>query len=77
MLGLLKTIAVAAVGGAAIGAVASQKLGGWIRGDDRRVRAKRTNVKVVEVAIDTDDPDELDFVVLKRTKKNKTKSLKE
>ena len=77
MLGLLKTIAVAAIGGAAIGAVASQKLGGWVRGDDRKVRAKRTNVKIVEVPVDTDDPDELDFVVLKRTKKNKTKRLKD
>lgn len=74
MLGLLKTIAVAAVGGAAVGAVASQKVGGWIRGDDRKAKAKRTNVKVVEVPVDTDDPDELDFVVLKRTKKNKQKA---
>jgi len=71
MLGLIKTIAVAAVGGAAIGAVASQKVGGWIRGDEQKARAKRTNVKVVEVPVDTDDPDELDFVVLKRTKKQK------
>lgn len=71
MLGLIKTIAVAAVGGAAVGAVASNKVGSWIRGDDRKAKAKRTNVKVVEVPVDTDDPDELDFVVLKRTKKNK------
>jgi hypothetical protein len=67
MTGLLKLLGVAGVVGAAAGAFASQKLGKLISGEKARVSKKR--VSVVEVPVEDGDPEELDIVVLKRSRK--------
>lgn len=69
MMGYVKTLAVAALAGAGIGAVASNKIGAMVRGDEKRKRANRTQVKILEVPIDADDPDDLDVMVIKRKRK--------
>lgn len=67
MTGLLKLLGVAAAGGAAVGVFASQKLGKMFTGEKARVSKKR--VSVVEVPVEDGDPEELDIVVLKRSRK--------
>ena len=67
MTGLLKLLGVAVAGGAAVGAIASQKLSKMISGPKARVSKKR--VSVVEVPVEDGDPEELDIVVLKRSRK--------
>ena len=67
MTGLLKLLGVAAAGGAAVGIFASKKLGNLFSGEKARVSKKR--VSVVEVPIEDGDPEELDIVVLKRSRK--------
>lgn len=73
MFNIFKIVGVAVAGGAVLGALGSQKVGSFLRRDEAKARAKRTAVKIVEVPVDTDDPDNLDFVIIKRTKQNKTK----
>jgi hypothetical protein len=67
MTGLLKLLAGAALGGAAVGAFASAKLGKIFAPEKGRVSKKR--VSVVEVPVEDGDPEELDIVVLKRSRK--------
>lgn len=77
MFSLIKVIGVAIAGGAVVGALGSSKLGSFLRKDDEKVRAKRTSVQVVEVPVDSDDPANLEFVVIKRTKDKKNKKSEE
>lgn len=67
MTSLLKLLGVAAVGGATVGAIASRKLSTLLAGEKSRVSKKR--VSVVEVPVEDGDPEELDIVVLKRSRK--------
>lgn len=67
MTGLLKLLGVAAAGGAAVGVLASRKLSSLLSGEKARVSKKR--VSVVEVPVEDGDPEELDIVVLKRSRK--------
>ncbi len=66
---LLKLLGVAAVGGAAVGAFASQKLSKVLNGDKPMI--SKSNVRVVEVPWDEGDSGNLELVVMKRTKKKK------
>jgi hypothetical protein len=67
MTGLLKLLGVAAAGGAAVGVLASKKINQMLSGEKARVSKKR--VSVVEVPVEDGDPEELDIVVLKRSRK--------
>ena len=67
MTGLLKLLGVAVAGGAAVGAIASQKLGKFFSGEKARVSKNR--VQVVEVPVEDGNPEELEIVVLKRSRK--------
>ena len=67
MTGLLKLLGVAAVGGAAVGVFASQKLEKLLSGEKGRVSKKR--VTLLEVPVEDGDPEDLDVVVLKRSRK--------
>jgi len=68
MFNLIKIIGVAIAGGAVAGALGSSKLGSFLRRDEDKVRAKRTQVKIVEVQVDADDPGDLEFIVVKRNR---------
>jgi hypothetical protein len=67
MTGLLKLLGVAAVGGAAVGVFASKKLEKLLSGEKGRVSKKR--VTLLEVPVEDGDPEDLDVVVLKRSRK--------
>lgn len=73
MFNLIKVIGAAVAGGAIVGAIGSTKLSSFLRRDDEKARIKRTAVKVVEVPVDTDDPENLDFVIVKRTARKNVK----
>ncbi len=65
----LKLLGAAAVGGAALGALASQKLNKVFNRDKPMI--SKSNVKIVEVPWEEGDTGNLELVVMKKTKKKK------
>lgn len=66
MTGLIKLLLGATGLGAVVGAVASKKVSDFISGNKSRISKKR--VSVIEVPIGDGDPDDLEILVMKKTR---------
>lgn len=69
MFGLVKMIGAAVAGGAVLGAIGSSKIGNLFNRDGEKARVKKSQVRFIEIPYDEGDPDNVEIVLVKKTKR--------